>query len=76
MSDSSRCPAARAEDPTACDGAPIEVRVLDVDGTCTTGCVHHTSMLLSAHRGARAYTGSRLGAAWQAHQRAHAHSSA
>jgi hypothetical protein len=58
-----RCTAAHPEDPTACQGPPDAVRILDADDVEVRGCEHHGARLLASLEGARVFPGSVGGAA-------------
>ena len=54
-----RCAAAHPDDPTPCNGPHDAVRIIDPQGSKTTGCEHHGARLLaSLDDGARAVEGS------------------
>ncbi len=67
-----RCAAAHAEDARGCEGSREAVRIVDLTGGETTGCVLHGAVLLASLVEARVYPGSGDpgGAAIEVYQRA------
>ncbi|WP_406163932.1 hypothetical protein OG298_45155 (plasmid) [Streptomyces sp. NBC_01005] len=63
MSDTERCSAAHADDPTPCDGPGDAVTILDGNGGAAAGCEHHGARMLASIDGARVEPGSVVGAA-------------
>ncbi|WP_406740746.1 hypothetical protein [Streptomyces atratus] len=66
MTDTNRCSAAHAEDPTPCAGPHDAVTILDGQGNAAAGCEHHGARTLASIDGARVEPGSVVGAATRA----------
>lgn len=72
MSIGHRCEAAHPDDPTACEGPPDAVKVIDQYGTAAQASVQHGTRLCASLIGPRVRPGSVLvpGAALTAYHRA------
>lgn len=65
-----RCAAAHTEDPSACEGSPDALRIVDRTGAAVSGCVRHGAVLMASLEGGRVYPATVQGAAIETYERA------